>query len=52
MNRDAITIQDCIAMHDILKKAAVIENGHVTDFIREASEDDEHSEIRAYKSFE
>lgn len=49
MNYEAVTIQDCIVMHDTLKKAAVIENGNVTEFIRE-EDGDERTGIRAYKS--
>lgn len=35
VNCDAITLQECIAMKEILKMATVIENGHVTGFMKE-----------------
>jgi hypothetical protein len=35
MNMDAITIQDCLAMNDILGKATIINDGHVVGFEKE-----------------
>lgn len=47
--RDSITIQECIAMHDILRRAVVIEKGHIIGFMKEGEEGNECTGIRAYK---
>lgn len=40
MNKDVITIQDCLDMHHCRGQAAIISNGRVLGFISETSLDD------------
>ena len=51
VNLDAVTLQDCIAMSEILKREVIIEKGHVVEFILNEEENRECTGIRAYKSF-
>lgn len=50
-NYDAITLQDCIAMNEILRREMVIEKGHIVGFVTKQEEDNERKGIGVYKSF-
>lgn len=51
VNLDAVTLQDCIALSEILKREVIIENGHVVGFVLNEEEIHECKGVRAYKSF-
>ena len=51
INYDAISLQDCIAMHEILKREMVIEKGHIVGFVTNEEEGNERKGIGVYKSF-
>ena len=50
VNLDAVTLQDCIAMSEILKREVIIEKGHVVGFVLNEEGNCERTGIRAYKS--
>lgn len=50
INYNAVTLQDCIAMSEILKREVIIEKGHVVGFVLNEKEIRKCTGIRAYKS--
>ena len=51
VNLDAVTLQGCIALNEILKREVIIEKGHIVGFVLNEEEIHEHIGIRADKSF-
>lgn len=38
MNRDAITIKDCLVMYYLFNQQVILEAGHVVKFVKETKE--------------
>ena len=40
MNYDAVTLQDCLALYELMGKTVIIENGHITGITEEEYTDE------------